>query len=131
MVSRGQGRPGASRRGLLARWLGTRGERLAARALRKLGLRILARNLRTPCGEVDLLADDRGLLVLVEVKSTGRAGSAPAWERVDGQARQRLTNAGHWLVRQPAFAGRGFRIDLVAVAFGPGQPLVTIRPNAL
>jgi putative endonuclease len=119
------------RRGLLARLLGTRAERVAVRELKRRGYRILGRNLRTPRGEVDVLAEHEGGLVLVEVKSSrdGRRGS-PAL-RVGAATRARLAAAGRWLTAQAAFRGRGFRLDLVAVTFDEGSPVVTIRPDAL
>jgi len=120
-----------ARRGLLARLFGSRAERAAARALKARGYRILARNLRTPRGEVDLLAEEGGLLVLVEVKSTQREGAAPPLGRVGPRERERLESAGRWLCAQPAFRGRGFRLDLVAVTLDRGAPIVTIRPDAL
>lgn len=122
---------GRARRGLLARLLGTRGERAAVRALKARGLRVLGRNLRTPAGELDVLAEDGHLLVLVEVKSTGRPTDGAPWERIGPEGRRRLEGIGRWLTSQRAFRGRGFRCDLVAVTFGPGRPLVTIRPDAL
>jgi putative endonuclease len=125
------------RRGLLARLIGTRGERAAVRALRRRGYRVLGRNLRTPAGELDVLAEERGLLVLVEVKTCGSAGAsgAPgaqvAWDRIGVAGCRRLEGIGRWLTSQPAFRGRGFRADLVAVTFDAGHPVVTIRPDAL
>jgi len=119
------------RRGLLARLIGTRGERAAVRALRARGLRVLGRNLRTPAGELDVLAEDRGLLVLVEVKTCGRETDTAPWERIGAEGRRRLEGIGRWLTSQAAFRGRGWRLDLVAVTFGTGRPVVTIRPDAL
>jgi putative endonuclease len=119
------------RRGLLARLLGTRGERAAVRALRARGLRVLGRNLRTPAGELDVLAEDGGLLVLVEVKACARETPVAPWERIGAEGRRRLEAIGRWLTAQRAFRGRGFRCDLVAVTFGTGRPVVTIRPDAL
>ena len=49
--------------------LGTWGENFAASYLRKQGLKILQRNLRTPVGEIDIVARDRKALVFVEVKT--------------------------------------------------------------
>ncbi len=84
--------------------LGLLGEELVARTLRARGARILARRLRTPWGELDLLARDARGLVCVEVKS-GRwnAGPRPAGStplappegdrpgvRAEGPARERL-----------------------------------------
>ena len=53
------------------RWFGTRSERAAARFLRRLGCRILARNYACPHGELDLVAEQAGCIVFVEVRSTG------------------------------------------------------------
>lgn len=119
------------RRGLLARLFGSQGERAAVRTLRARGYRILGRNLRTPRGELDVLAEHDGMLVLVEVKSTQRQGAAPPLGRLGGRQRERLEAIGLWLTSQHAFRGRGFRLDLVAVTLDQGAPVVTIRPDAL
>lgn len=125
--------------------LGARGERAAAKALRRAGYRILARNLRTPRGEVDLLARDGPVLVIVEVKTRaaprgratpadGRARTRPA--RVRRAQRRRLVRAARWLARQPALrTARGapcvFRIDLADVTFDAGRFSVRIRRDVL
>jgi putative endonuclease len=51
------------------RRLGARGEQLAAEHLERLGFCILARNVRTSHGEIDLIAFDGRTLVFVEVKA--------------------------------------------------------------
>jgi putative endonuclease len=115
----------------LARLLGSRGERVALRELRRRGYRILARNLRTPAGEVDALAEHAGRLVLVEVKASARAAAPAPLERVGAEQRRRLEGAGRWLTSCGSLKGRGFRVDLVAVTFAASGPVVTIRPDAL
>ena len=49
--------------------LGDRGEEAAAKFLANKGYKILARQFRTPLGELDLVARDGGTLVFVEVKT--------------------------------------------------------------
>ncbi len=115
----------ARRQGLLARRLGRRGERAAARALARLGLRILARNVVTPEGEVDLLALEGRTLVLVEVKTT-RCGAALA-RRVGAVQKRRVRAAGRWLAAKRGFGRRPWRADLVEVRFDGFRPVVTIR----
>jgi putative endonuclease len=83
------------------------------------GYRVLERNLRTPGGEVDLLALDGETLVVVEVKATA-AGRDPA-ERVDFAKRRRLHAARAWLACRRGFAGRPFRFDVVAVREEEGR----------
>ncbi len=55
---------------------GRRAEEAAARALVSEGFRVLARNCRTPFGEIDIVAERRGRLAFVEVKARRRGGSA-------------------------------------------------------
>ena len=71
-------RPGQRSRSLLGdaggrvdgrRALGRLGEELAAAHLRRLGFSVLARNVRTRRGEIDLIAFDGATLVFAEVKA--------------------------------------------------------------
>ena len=60
------------RRIIRPRSLGERGEELAARYLRGLGDKIVARSDRAVLGEVDLVAVDGRTVVFVEVKTAAR-----------------------------------------------------------
>src|SRR5947209_6203352 len=77
-------------RNLWSRLLGDRGERAAARYLRRQGLRVLVRGYRTRCGEIDLIARDGDTLVFVEVKARQRG--VPA-EAVTAEKQRRITLA--------------------------------------
>ncbi len=58
--------------------LGSSGERLAAGWLEARGFRVLARNWRCAYGELDLIAEEAGELVFIEVKTRrGIAHGAP------------------------------------------------------
>src|SRR5439155_10765697 len=70
------------------RWFGSRSERAAARFLRRLRYRILARNVNLPTGELDLVALDGRTLVFVEVRSTERGAADRPAASVD-QVKQR------------------------------------------
>ena len=96
---------------------GRAGEDLAAAHLRSLGMEIVAGNVRTRQGEIDLIVADRSARVLVEVK-TRALGAA---ELTCPSARQRLSLrrlAVSWLARRPPASGpfaRKLRFDLVWV----------------
>ena len=82
------------RRDLLGPW----GEALACEYLRGCGCRIVACNYRSRFGEIDVIAQNRSYIVLVEVKrrKSGRYGSAA--EFVDTRKQERLrTTAALWL----------------------------------
>jgi hypothetical protein len=74
------------------RVLGRRGEGLAAVHLERLGYAILARNVRTRYGEIDLIAFDGRTLAMIEVK-TRRVG-AHAQHLSPGQQPSGLACAG-------------------------------------
>lgn len=58
--------------------LGRKGERLAEGHVKKQGMKILKRNYRTPFGEADLIAEDKGEIVFIEVKTrTSNSYGAP------------------------------------------------------
>ncbi|GAC1308158.1 MAG: hypothetical protein NVS2B3_07230 [Vulcanimicrobiaceae bacterium] len=69
---------------------GVAGEAAAAAYLATLGFTILARNLRTIDGEIDIVARDGATVVFIEVKArtTRRFGSALG--AVDGRKRARI-----------------------------------------
>ena len=56
---------------------GKKSERLAAEYLRRKGYRIIETNYRSPMGEIDIIAKEKGTLVFVEVKArrSSRFGS--------------------------------------------------------
>ncbi len=92
-------------------------ETLAAWLLRLKGYRILARDLRLPVGEVDLIARRGRMLVFVEVKR--RALRDLALESVGARQRRRIERASEaFVAARPALAGLDRRFDLVLVAAG-------------
>ncbi|MFN3858827.1 MAG: YraN family protein [Caulobacter sp.] len=104
-------------RGGLARRSGRRAEVIAALHLMARGYRILGFRLRTPQGEIDLLAVKGAVLAVVEVKS--RMSLETALDAVGFDQRDRLRRAAAAIARgRPALAGRTIRLDLFALAPG-------------
>lgn len=72
--------------------VGSKGESLAVDFLKDKGYRIVERNYKTPIGEVDIIAEDNGTMVFVEVKTrTGNAFGYP-FEAVDARKQHKLKN---------------------------------------
>jgi putative endonuclease len=101
-------------RALWNRWLGDRGERAAARLLRRSGMRIITRNYRTPQGEVDLIAREGTTVVFVEVKS--RRSGRPA-EAVTAEKERRLTLAALHFLRRHGLLDQPTRFDVITVVW--------------
>ena len=81
--------------------------------MRRQGFRILAQNLRTRTGEIDLLVRKRGLLVAVEVKTRSHH-AAPEWT-VDPRQLARLERTLSHLAPLQRRRPRLLRVDVVAV----------------
>ncbi|MDP3661161.1 YraN family protein [Phenylobacterium sp.] len=106
-----------SLRGAAARLSGRQAEVWAALWLMLKGYRILGFRLRTPQGEIDLLAQRGAVLAVVEVKR--RASLAQALEAVTFEQRERLRRAGRSLAaRRRGLQGAAVRLDLIALAPG-------------
>lgn len=103
--------------GLKARRAGRRGEVVSALWLMAKGYRILGFRLKTPQGEIDLLARKGPVLAVVEVKL--RASIDLALEAVGARQRQRLRRAGEsYAAQRPHLRGAAIRLDLMALAPG-------------
>jgi len=99
--------------------LGPRGERAAAGHLKRRGYRVVARNLRTRHGELDLLAltPDRSALVIVEVKAGRAASPIPPEVHVTPVKRRKIVALAARVARSKRLAPRPIRFDVIAVAF--------------
>jgi putative endonuclease len=102
---------------------GRRGEEAAARRLEALGFRILERRFRTRAGEIDLVAEEGGTLVFIEVKARASlAGGRPS-EAVDHRKRERLRRAAAVYLVLRGRPDCPCRFDVVEVLDPPGGNL--------
>ena len=111
----------AARKPWWRRWFGTRSERAAARYLRKLGYRILARNYVSSYGELDIVAAEGRCVVFVEVRSTGEDDPSRPAESVDAEKQRRLTDLALDYLRRHRLLDYSARFDVLAVAWPPGR----------
>ncbi|WP_028967043.1 YraN family protein [Sphingomonas phyllosphaerae] len=95
---------------------GRRGERLAAWWLRLKGWQILDRRVRTPAGEVDLVARRGALVAFVEVKA--RRSPAELDHAIDQRRLARVAAAAEVLMPRYAAAGEDIRVDVILLAPG-------------
>jgi putative endonuclease len=95
---------------------GRRAETVAAWWLRLHGWRILAQRVRTPVGEVDLIARRGRTVAFVEVKA--RATEADLALAIDDRRIRRVAAAVNMLSAHYAANGEDIRIDLMLLAPG-------------
>ena len=111
--------------------LGRLGEDLVAQAYERAGARILARNHRSPLGEIDLLVEEDGVLVAVEVKTRTRnaAGEFPCGtpaESVTPARLLRLARSLEALAASIAIAPAARRIDVAEVVVDANRQLLDL-----
>lgn len=102
---------------------GRRAETLAALAYLLRGYQIIARRIRTPAGEIDLIARKGRLIAFIEVKL--RAATDDAVLAVTPTTRRRIQRAGALFIGQrPHFGEFSVRYDIAAVT---GAKVTLIR----
>lgn len=95
---------------------GRRGERIAAWWLRLKGWRVLDTRVRTPAGEVDLVARRGNLIAFVEVKT--RKSAAELDFAIDERRLSRVAAAAEILMPLYAKLGDDIRVDVILLAPG-------------
>jgi putative endonuclease len=106
---------------------GKRAEELAARFLRAAGYEILHTNFRRRLGELDIIARDRGVLLVAEVRTRATVAYGGAAASVDRRKQQRITRAASQLLQQRRdLAALPVRFDVIVVT-NPGSPTPVIE----
>ena len=112
--------------------LGERGERAAEKFLKRLGYKIVARQDRSPGGEMDLVAVDGRTVVFCEVKTrTSHAAGHPA-SAVDEDKQRRMTLWALGYLRRHGLLEYSSRFDVVAITWPDGvkRPVIEHFKNA-
>jgi len=118
--------------GAVRRWrqplsLGQRGERAAAKYLKRLGYKIVARGAKQGRGELDIVAVDGRTVVFVEVKTrqSDQAGS-PA-EAVDRHKQERLSRLALAYLKRHGLLENSARFDVIAITWPDGAKRPTLE----
>ncbi len=95
--------------------LGERGEQAAAAYLERIGFEILDTNWRTKAGEVDIVATDGDVLVLVEVKTRRSLKAGTPEEAVSATKQRRLGKLAGAYVQRLEREPETVRFDVVTI----------------
>lgn len=98
---------------------GKEGEEIAHEYLKKQGYKILKRNYRTKRGEIDIIAEKRGCLVFVEVRTkVGEQFGTPE-ETLDWKKRRKLVGNAKAYAGYRRYAGP-YRVDAICIVLSDG-----------
>lgn len=102
--------------------LGSQAEALACRYLEAQGMRLMMRNFRCKCGEIDLVMQQENTIIFVEVRNRKNACYGSAAESVTLRKQRKLTNAAQFFIQRydPALK-YSYRFDVIAIQGEPGN----------
>jgi putative endonuclease len=107
------------------------GENLAVSELTRRGYAILDRRYRTRRGEIDIVADDGGTIVFVEVKARATGDFGGGAEAVTPFKQRRLVSMAIDYLARRGLTERPCRFDVIAIddVDGP-SPVITVYCSA-
>ena len=94
---------------------GLRGEDTAIRTLKKKGYRIIERNHRNRLGEIDVVAEEGGCLVFVEVKKRNTGHFGDALSAITRTKQQHMVKSALWYMKKHKCFDRRVRFDAVGL----------------
>ncbi len=110
--------------------IGKWGEDLAAEHLVQRGQEIIARNVRTPYGEIDIITRQGGVTIFIEVKTRTSNKMGLPEESITMRKREHmLATADHYAAEHEI---DHWQIDVIAIEGKPGsEPKITYFENAI
>ena len=110
--------------------IGKWGEETAAEFLTQRGYEILARNIRTPYGEIDVIAKQNDIIIFVEVKTrTSNTMGLPEESITPRKREHMLAAADHYAAENKI---DHWQIDVIAIEGKPGsESKITYFENAI
>jgi len=98
---------------------GASGEDAAVWELTRRGYRILARNVRTRVGELDVVARDGDTLCFIEIKARHSLAFGLPQEAVTPRKQRHIIRAAQWYLKAHRLTSAPARFDVVALLLGP------------
>jgi len=110
--------------------VGNWGERVAADYLHERGYKLVARNFRTPYGEIDVVVQKNDFIIFVEVKTRTSSSLGPPEISVTPRKQEHMLAAAEHYAQQNEIDH--WQIDVIAVEGKPGtKPIITHFENAI
>jgi len=97
--------------------IGQQAEDVALKFLQTKGMRLIARNYRCKLGEIDLVMQDDGALVFIEVRYRKQSDFGDGAESVDFRKQQKIIrSAEHFLQQHRQYSQSPCRIDVISIS---------------
>ncbi len=102
---------------------------MAAEYLLKNKFKIIERNLNLKVGEIDILAEDRGAIVIVEVKTVRGSGFGLAQDLVRFKKQNKLKLLAKAVEQK--YPNKTLRIDVIGIDYSTFPPIIEHIKNAV
>ncbi len=99
--------------------LGSWGEGVAAEFLEDQGYEVLARNVRTPYGEIDIIAQKDGFIAFIEVKTRASSSLGPPEISITPRKQEHMRSSAEHYARLNEIDH--WQIDVIAIVGVPGK----------
>ena len=107
------------------------GEKTALNHLKHEGYRIRALNYRTKRGEIDIIAQENGVIAFVEVRTLSSEDHGDAFSTITHEKRHRLTRSANHYLDKYKLREMEWRFDFISVKIGRDKiPRVKLIRNA-
>lgn len=110
--------------------LGKTGESLAEVFLIENGYKILRRNYNTKLGEVDIIAEERGTICFIEVKSRSNNRFGSAKEAVSLAKQRKIGRVAFIFLKENNYLRKKARFDVVSIDFSIKEPNIDLIKDA-
>jgi putative endonuclease len=112
------------------RGVGQRWERFAERHLRSEGYEIRDRNFRATAGEIDFIAEEKGVLCFIEVKGRRTTAFGEPADAVTVDKQARIFRAAEEYLRRKRIGSVPCRFDVVSILESEGTTKIAILRDA-
>ncbi len=110
--------------------IGAWGENIAAEWLIEHGYQVIGRNIRTPYGEIDIIAKQSDIVIFVEVKTLTSSKEFFPEKNITPKKQQHMLNSAQYYTAEHEIDH--FQIDAIAVEGKPGtQVTITHFENVI
>ena len=101
---------------------GKQGEKAAVKLLKKNGYRIIETNYSNKSGEIDIVAEQEGVLAFVEVKSRADVEYGEPLDAVTPHKQRKIGRVAKGFMAQYRIENRDCRFDVVGIKGDPNEP---------
>ncbi|MCU0666623.1 MAG: YraN family protein [Candidatus Omnitrophica bacterium] len=110
--------------------LGKESEQEAVKYLKKHGYKIIQENYRCSFGQIDIIAQCKGTICFVEVKSRTSTDFGTASEAVTQDKQRRLTKTAVYFLKEKDLLDKSARFDVVCIDKEGGKNVIDVITDA-